>query len=249
MSDLPPDVRQEIERLDGVLRSQRTLATKLEAVSELVQATVPACDGASVSLVVEEASFTGAASSQLAIEADLAQYRHDEGPCLTAVSESSTVRIDLLHHDERFQHFAPIAIEMGVESVLSIPLLSGGAVVGSLNMYSTQADAFDDDVPEQVAPLTDYAAGLIVASPVYASALHLLRRLLEVVDDSAQMEIAVGILIVREDLTPAAAWQHLSRLAADDGSSVVEVARRMVARFEADRTGPRGPGPVAPQEP
>jgi GAF domain-containing protein len=247
MGDMPDDVGEEVARLNGVLRAQRTLAAKLEAVAELVEDTVPTCDGASIALVVEEAAFTGATSSQVAIEADLAQYRNDEGPCLASVAESATVRIDLLLQDERFEHFAAAAIELGVESVLSIPLRSGDVVVGSINMYSAQPNAFDDDVPDQISRLSDYASRLIVASPLYESAVHVLRRLMDVVDDAAQVEIAVGILIIREDMTAGAAWEHLDALAGHRGSSVVEAARRIVEEHERTGLGHRS-GPVPPGE-
>lgn len=232
MTELPPDVAERIGKLNDLLRSQRILSTKLEAVAELVHHVLPQCDGASIALIVEEATFTGASSSQMAIEADMVQYRHGEGPCLSAADEASTVRIDLLSHDERFEHFAPGAIDVGVESVLSIPLVTGDVVVGSMNLYSSQPEAFSDEDEARIAHLCTYATDLIVASQLYASTVHLLERLVEVVDDAAQVEIAVGVLIVRRDMTAAEAWEHLSDMAASSRTSVVEVARGLVTEHE-----------------
>jgi GAF domain-containing protein len=204
-------------------------------VAELAQRTLPGCDGASVALVVEEATFTGASSSQLAIEADMVQYRQDEGPCLRAVDEASTVRIDLLADDERFEHFAPAAIDVGVESVLSIPLETDGVVVGSINLYSSRPNAFADDDAARIAPLSEYATSLIAASSLYESTVDLLERLVEVVDDAAQVEIAVGVLIVRRDMTASEAWDHLTGLAATSGTSIIDTARRLVDEHEAQQ--------------
>jgi GAF domain-containing protein len=165
----------------------------------------------------------------------MVQHRDGEGPCPSAVDEASTIRIDLLSHDERFEHFAPAAIEIGVESVLSIPLVTGGAVAGSMNLYSSKPGAFTDEDPEQVAPLRDYATSLIATSPLYRSTVHLIERLVEVVDDSAQVDIAVGVLIIRQDMTVPEAWEHLSGLAAASGTSIVATARRLVVDHERQR--------------
>lgn len=230
--DLPPDVAQRIGRLNELLRSQRVLTNKLAAVADLAQLALPDCDGASIALIVEEATFTGASSSQIAIEADMVQYRHGEGPCLSAVDEASVVRIDLLSHDERFEHFAPEAMEIGVESVLSIPLLEGEVVVGSMNLYSSKPAAFSGDAADQVAHLSAYATGLISGSHLYRSTGNLLQRLMEVVDDSAQVEIAVGVLIVRQDMTASQAWEHLMDLAAASGASIIATARQLIDDHE-----------------
>lgn len=230
--ELPPDVAEQVGRLNRILRSQRTLSTKLEAVAQLVQRIVPGCDGASVALVVGDATITGASSSQLAIEADMVQYRHDEGPCLSAVDDRSTVRIDLVSHDERFEHFAPGAIEVGVESVLSIPLMSGDEGVGSINLYSTRPGAFSEQAPGLIGDLAEYATSLIVGSTLYESTVDLLARLVEVIDDSDQVAIAIGILVVRDHLTSVQAWEQLSSVAEEHGESVIEAARRLIGRFE-----------------
>jgi GAF domain-containing protein len=223
--DLPREVERDFRQLNELFRSQRSLSTKLEAVAELVQRTVPGCDSVSVSLTVEEAMFTGASTSQLAIEADLVQYRADDGPCLSSAREQTSIRIDALEHDERFAHFAPGAVETGIESVLSIPLGAGEHSVGSLNLYSRERDAFTDDDPDRVSELVAYSVHLIVASPLYEASIDTMARLVEVVHQAEQVEIAVGVLIFSDGMAPLEAWDHLHGRAAEHGSSVVERVR------------------------
>jgi GAF domain-containing protein len=229
--DLPEDVRRAIHRLNGLYRTQQSLFTKLEAVVEMVQAVLPGCDSASISLTVESAMFTGASSSQLAIEADLVQYRTDEGPCLEAAAEQSLIRIDALAQDERFEHFAPGAIEAGVESVLSIPLTIGDQTVGSLNLYSRTTSAFDEDDPSRIADYVAYAARLVAASPLYAASADTLALLVEADQHAAQIGIAIGILIVIHGVGPDAAWDHLLDLGAPEGS-IIDTAQRLIAEHE-----------------
>jgi len=239
--DLPRDVERDIRQLNELFRSQRTLSTKLEAVTELVQRTVPGCDSVSVSLTVEEAMFTGASTSQLAIEADLVQYRVDEGPCVSSARERASIRVDVLQHDERFEHFAPGAVEMGIESVFSIPLVSGERAVGSFNLYSRERDAFVDDVSDRISDLIAYAVHLITSSPLYGASVDTLGRLVEVVRQAAQVEIAVGVLIFSEGMTPDEAWDHLHARAAEHGSSTVEWAQSVIDEHEGSFGRPEEP--------
>lgn len=232
MVELPQEGHRDIARLNELFRAQRTLSDKLEAVTEMVQDLVPGCDAVSISLVVEESMFTGASSSQLAIEADLVQYRTDEGPCLDATAEQATIRVDALAHDERYEHFAPGAIEAGVESCLSIPLMAGAHAVGSLNLYSHAPGAFTGDVSGLVADHVGYAARLISASPFYAASADTLARLMEVMHQAAQVQIVVGMFIFEDGLDPDAAWQRLRELADDEGSSMVEYAQRLIDDHE-----------------
>lgn len=71
---LPKELLPQVERVNRLLATQQTMPHKLEAIAEVIERTVPGVDAAAVALVVEEATITGAASSQLAIEADLVQY-------------------------------------------------------------------------------------------------------------------------------------------------------------------------------
>jgi GAF domain-containing protein len=236
--DQPEDLRSRIEVVNRVLRSQRTLPAKLEAVTEMLLRVVPGCDSASVALVVEGRVRTGAVSSDLAIEADLIQYREQEGPCLRSVSSAAPVRIDVLRQDEEFVHFAPGAIERGVESVLSIPLLWDRDVVGSLNLYSRSPGAFDSYAESEVDPLAHYAAELIARSPVYAYTLDLMDELAAEVLRRDTVAVALGILMSIGHCDEVEAWQMLQEVPAGDDQSLAERAR-----FVIDTLGAQVPTP------
>jgi GAF domain-containing protein len=234
----PEDLRARVEAVNRVLGSQRTLPAKLEALAEVLQRMVPVCDAVSVALVVEGRVRTGAASSQLAVEADLVQYRHQEGPCLDAVARDSTVRVDVLRQDETFEHFAPGAIEHGVESVLSIPLRVAGDVVGSVNMYSTGPEAFAEDTAAAVEPILRYAAELISRSPVYAYSLDLMDELAAEVYRQDTIAIAVGILMAISHCDEAEAWQMLNEVPGGEDDSLVEAAQLVIDSLGAQVHAP-----------
>jgi GAF domain-containing protein len=236
--ELPPELRPHVDRVNRLLATQKTLPSKLEAVAEVLERTIPRCDAVSIALVVEGATVTGAASSQLAIEADLVQYAHNEGPCLISVAKQTTVRIDVLRQDERFEHFAPGAIEAGVESSFSVPLVWRGHGVGSINLYSNEPNAFTDATLHDVSPIADYAAEIIGSSPLYVASLDLIEGLVANVHDADDIQLAVGLLIGLGAATEAVAWAILRERAHKTGTSIAETAREIVAGSAAERSEP-----------
>ncbi|CAN5491664.1 GAF and ANTAR domain-containing protein [soil metagenome] len=229
--DLPEELQASVTRINRLLATQRTLPAKLEAVAALLALTVPGCDSVSIALVLEGAAITGAASSEVAIEADLVQYETGEGPCLRAAADAVTVRIDVLAHDERWEHFAAGALRIGIESVLSVPLVSNQVVVGSINLYSGTANGLGEEAQQRVAPIADYAASIIAHSPLFAASLDLVDGLLEAVEDRDLIARCIGLLRERDDLTEQAAWSQLRRLALDEGHSIAEMAGRILTDF------------------
>lgn len=94
MEDLPQETIEKLSRVTRPLKTQRSLPAKLEAVVAIVKRTIPNCDGAGVSLLVEGEPTSVAVSDRLTIEIDLVQYQTGQGPCLrqsaTATSSAST---------------------------------------------------------------------------------------------------------------------------------------------------------------
>jgi len=233
--ELPDELRPYLDRVHRLATTQTTLLTELEAVAEVLERTIPDCDAVSIALVVEGATVTGAASSQLAVEIDLVQYDHDQGPCLTSMAERSPVRIDVLRQDERFEHFAPAAVERGVESSLSVPLVRDGDVVGSINLYSTQPNAFADATLTMVAPIAEYTAEVIGGSPLYAASLDLVGGLVAAVKDTDDIHVAIGFLMGLGTATEAEAWTILRDRALQNGASIAETARQITDAASSDQ--------------
>lgn len=238
--ELPDEVRHRLDRVNRLLATQRTMPNKLEAVAEILERTVPDADAVSIALVLEDAAVTGAASSQLAIEADLVQYGWNEGPCLLAVQERRPVRIEIMEHDERFAHFAPGAVELGIRSSYSVPLLWDGDVVGSINLYSRRSDAFDVDLASQLDPIAGYAAEVIAGSPLYAESLGLVEGLSGMLADNDAVHTVVGLLRgTGRAADEEEALQVLERRAAALGCSVADAAWGILAEHQLeDRRDP-----------
>src|SRR4051794_41096818 len=147
----------------ALLRSE-VLKSDLMTLLGVASRMLPQCSGGSVALLVEGEPSTEAVTDRVSLEVDMVQYDAGEGPCVMALG-GSVIRVGYVPDDQRFPHFAAGAADRRVLSVLSTPIVSDGAVLGTLNLYSREANAFDDDAAGEVAlVLTAEAATAIAKS-------------------------------------------------------------------------------------
>jgi transcriptional regulator with GAF, ATPase, and Fis domain len=228
MENLPDEAVERLARVTKLLRTQRTLPAKLETVVAIVKRTVANCDSAGIILLIDGRPTTSAVSDRLAVEIDLVQYETGQGPCLAAIEDAHVVRIDVLERDSRFTRFAPGALDLEIESVLSLPLSVGGSAVGALNLYSRLPDAFDSGSERAAQPLADYAAEIIATSPLYAYSLEMVDGLVESLESQAFVAQATGIMMATEGGSAEEALDRLRALALASGKSIREVAGSVI---------------------
>ena len=234
MQELPRETVEKLSRVTRLLKTQRTLPAQLEAVVDIVKRTVPSCDAAGIVLLIDGEPTSIAVTDRFTIEIDLVQYDTGEGPCLSAMNEGDIVRIDILEHDSTFTRFAPGALDHGLHSVLSTPLAANGRTVGALNMYSTRANAFDDQSSEAVRPMAEYAGQAIGSSPLYAYSLDMVDGLVEDLETRAIIEQATGVLMASQEDTSGDALGQLRDLAMRSGESMRTVAEWVIDERPTD---------------
>ena len=118
----------------------------LHELAVLVCRGVPGCDGASVSLLLQDGRPATLAASKDEVHAlDEQQWTAGRGPCLTAMRERRVVGIEDVAADHRWPEVLQAYDGAGVRSSLSLPLpLAGtGDLLGGLNLYGERAGAFD----------------------------------------------------------------------------------------------------------
>jgi GAF domain-containing protein len=229
MEELPESSIEKLAKVTKLVRTQRTLPAKLETVVALALETVPNCDAAGIALLIQGEPTSAAVSDRLALEIDLVQYDTGQGPCLSAMDESNVIRIDVLERDLRFTRFAPGALDLDINSVLSIPLLARGETVGALNLYSHQEHAFDAGAEEAAKPLAEHAGELIGTSPLYAYSLAMVEDLVESLETQALINQAGGVIMAGEQRTSDEALDQLRELALRSGESLGTVAGWVLA--------------------
>ncbi len=128
------------------LASRRSLDETLQRVVDLAAEEVEGCASATISFIQRGGRISSPAfSSRLSKDADEMQYEVGEGPCLDAIQEQETVKVDDLNNEERWPKFRERALELGVASILTFRLFVEEDTIGALNLYSHEAHAFDEE--------------------------------------------------------------------------------------------------------
>jgi GAF domain-containing protein len=234
-------------RLSGVLTSlavallnDNTLKADLERVTRVACRLVEHCSGASVSMLVEGEPSTVAVTDRVALELDVVQYEAGDGPCVAALG-GEVIRIGFLAADERFPHFAHGAADRRVQSVLSTPAIDHGQVVGSLNLYSHQVDAFDDRARDTALVMAAEVAHAVVRSVVLGKARTTRDRMQEQHDESALVAQAQGVLMALQECSLAQAEDLLRNAADSNGERLRITAERILAAVRAETETPAPP--------
>lgn len=120
----------------------------LQRIVDLGVDYIDACEGASISFIRGgRALSTPVWSNRTAYEADQAQYGTNQGPCLRAISVHETIVIADLAEEERWPKWREAVLGLNLRSSISFRLFlvsdGGEETFGSLNMFSSQAHAFD----------------------------------------------------------------------------------------------------------
>jgi GAF domain-containing protein len=233
--DIPDEVRlrEALTELSIAVLTAASLRADLERLARIACELIPNCSGASVSMMVDGEPSSVAVTDHVALELDMVQYRHDDGPCITALG-GEAVRIGFLPEEERFPHFAVGAADRRVLSVLSTPAIDHGDVVGSLNVYSRMQEAFDEHDRQTGLVMAGEIASALVKSAVLSDATGLRDRLQEQHDTTLMVARAQGVMMAVQDCSAAQA-DDLIRAAADDNREpIIRTAERIVASVQAD---------------
>jgi PAS domain-containing protein len=169
-----------------------------------------------------DVASAGASSSQRAERLTRLQIELCEGPAIAAVRNARTVRVDELRHGcEHWPAFAAAAGEVGLASVIAVPVLLDARPLAVVTAYATSPAAFDDATAEL---LTACAVQLAVN----LSRIDLHHNLQTAVQTRQLIGQAVGILIERYKLTPEAAFDILVRASQHRHVKLREVAYDLV---------------------
>ena len=138
-----PETREVLRRIDEW--SEADQLGGLQKQGDRVRGIVPSCVGLSVSYNESGLTFTLVASSAEIAALDGVQYSVG-GPCVDAVHEDSVICAGGeggLLDEGRWADFARAAAARGVASTLSLPVHHAGRVIGGVNVYASEPQAFD----------------------------------------------------------------------------------------------------------
>ena len=208
----------------------------LGLVVALARATVGGADGVSVSMRRHGQLSSVAGSDQTILEMDALQYANGEGPCVDASVEGRWFHAEALDQESRWPAFTPKARALGINAILSSPLVAEDRPVGALNIYSRTASAFTVKDQELASLFAAEASRLLDKARVGVADDRLSERLAQALQTRRTIAQAQGVLMEREGIGPDEAYGLLRRFSRETNQPLRERAADVTAstrRFSA----------------
>lgn len=205
----------------------------LQSLADQVQRIVPDCIGMSIGWIHRGVAFTLVATDEEIAALDAVQYL-DGGPCQDVVDSpepgltwSATDPLD----EATWRGFAQATAARGVRSTLTMPLVSGGDVVGTANLYAASDYAFENHL-DALALLLGGSVNDIVRNADLSFATRLsAEQAPKAMRSADQVVIATGLLIAQLGLDSHAAAHRLEETALRAGITPAQLAQALINLF------------------
>jgi GAF domain-containing protein len=185
--------------------------------------------GAGVSLAANGSIRFVTAIDELTTQIEMLQEETQEGPCVDAYHTGTPVVVgDLRQIPGRWPKLGSLALELGVVSVVGIPMRLNGTRLGALNMYTAGPR---DWIPEDVAA-AQVLANMATSYVAHASELERQRRTTEQLEEALQSRIVIeqakGMLSAERKIPVDDAFKVLREHARSHNASLHAVAEAIV---------------------
>ena len=214
--------------LAGITLSEQSLDTVMATVAQLTKQTIPGAYEVSVTLMERGNPKTVASTGDLATNLDERQYRRGFGPCMDCIVGDEPIVINDLAGDHRWHDWGAEAAQRGAGSSLSIPVPVQREVGAALNIYSSDADAFDPDSVEMAKTFAAYAGVALANMYLYEAQGQVAEQLQQAMESRAVIEQAKGILMGQHRCDAHAAFDILVKLSQDTNRKLREIAQALV---------------------
>ena len=227
------DLNAGLTGLAGIVAGGRGVVDLLSDVAEFAAQAIPGVDGAGVTLMDTSQGTpqpdTWAATAQFVRDIDAVQYDTlHEGPCITCMQSRRPTVSGSLGSDSRWPRFGGRVARMGVHSALALPLLIEDQVIGTINSYAYERDAFADHAVVLASQFAGPAAVSVYNAQLLAQASDRAERLQRALSSRAVIDQAIGILRSRSGSSAEEAFDRLTRMSQADNVKLRDVAERLV---------------------
>lgn len=243
--DSDEDLAESLAGLTGLLLGHRPLKDTLANIAGFAVHAIPGAEGAGLTMLEANRPQTVVATADFVREVDRVQYDvAKEGPCVSAVAEGKMFTSGNLGGETRWPRFGPRVGRLGVHSALSLPLLLPDRVLGALNVYAHNRDAFTESAVAVGEAFAPPAAASVSNAQILGQADRLIAQLQQALHSRAEIDQAVGLLMGRTGLDADDAMARLRAISQSNSVKVSELAHDMLdtALRRARARTPRSPG-------
>ena len=219
-----PETLEALDELDASLDEAMLLDQLLET-SQRAREFVPGLVGVSIASREHGLTFTVVATTAEIAALDAVQYLAG-GPCVDAVDLGHGIAIpNGLLNETRWQEFARASAAQGVHSTLTLPIVSQGEVVSTVNLYGHDDATFNDQHEVLAEVFGAWAPGAITNADLSFSTRTMAEQAPLQLREAATVDTATGILAAQRNLTVAQARAHLEDASTRAGVPVFTLAK------------------------
>jgi GAF domain-containing protein len=156
------------------------------------------------------------------------QYESGEGPCVAAAADGEPFHSESLADEERWPTFVPEAIQQGIKSILSTPLIPGDRPIGALNIYSDAERAFGISEQDLAQLFATQASGILADAGADVADDERTALLTDALRSREVIALAQGVLMGRAGVSQRSAASTLRRDAHAAGLTLRQHAENIV---------------------
>lgn len=231
----------ELRELHGALLSTRSVEEFLHEMAVLAARLVRGGLSCGMTMQPHGRPVTVACSDPVAARVDEVQYELDDGPCLHAMRDGHTVRIEDTADKARWPEFEAQAASYGIRSCLALPLNADGRSAGALNLYARAASAFGPAEAQRAESFAENASGALTLAIRLASHAALIEQLRSSLTSRTVIDQALGIIMAREQCTQARAFAILRAVSQNSNTKVRDIASAIVTSVSGQPPQPPPP--------
>jgi len=179
------------------------------------------------------------ASDETVLAMDAEQYATGQGPCVDASTVGRRFHTDSLDTETRCPAFAPKAQALGINAIVSSPLLVRNRPVGALNIYSRTADAFTSQDQDLASRFAAEASTILSGAGPSPGSVSRSGWFEEAIETRQVIALAQGVLMERNNIDLTDAYRALRRFSTNTGQPLRERAEDVVASAHPDAREPQ----------
>jgi GAF domain-containing protein len=228
---------EAVEGLRDLFAAEEPLDVVAGRVADTAVAAIPNADVVSITVLSWPDVRTAACTDVRALELDDRQYASGRGPCLEAALTRTPLRANIDEEHQRWPDFVEAAQHAGIRASLSVPLVIAGPdgeqeLVGSLNVYSHTATAFDQ-FDSELMRLYSVAAGQAISDARrWQKARETVTQLETALFSRSHIDMAKGALIAMHGCDPAGAFARLRDESQRRNIKLRHIAREMLDQMQ-----------------
>jgi len=222
------EVSDALEQLWDTFTGQEPMEGALEGLVDVVLNVVTDADAVSIT-IDGTTPRTVAASVEWATTIDKNQYALDDGPCLQAARTREVVRVSGADAFEKWPAFAADSSLYGVKAYLAAPLVLSEKVVGAMNVYGFDPNAFGRLDGSMLQLITTAASAVIGNARRYTRMREIADTLKTAMASRAEIEQAKGVLMAVHGVTADEAFARLVTQSQHSNTKLATVARDLLA--------------------